>query len=266
MKKQKKSDCLIVIPARFKSTRLPGKPLRKIGSETMIKRVYRICTMTGLDTIVATDNNKIAQECINNSMEFVMTSPDCLTGTDRVADAASIKTKQYAGYINVQGDEPFVNPDDILKIAEEMTPRAFNRKTDEVFCGMCRITEKEQYYSPHVPKIVFNQDKPGHSGLLRYISRAPIPAVKEGYDWPEGNAWKQVCIYGFKWWHLKEFTKQKEKTTLEFVEDIEILRFLEMGINVRMIMIEGSPMSVDTEEDLQKANDLVMKLNPNLWN
>jgi len=259
------SDCLIVIPARYKSARLPGKPLRKIGPETMIKRVYRICTMTGLDTIVATDNNKIAQECINNSMEFVMTSPDCLTGTDRVADAASIKTKEYAGYINVQGDEPFVNPDDILKIAEEMTPRAFDRKTDEVFCGMCRITEVEQYYSPHVPKIVFNQDKP-NSGLLRYASRAPIPAMKKGYHWPEGNAWKQVCIYGFKWWHLKEFTKQKEKTTLEFVEDIEILRFLEMGITVRMIMIEGSPMSVDTEEDLQKANDLVMKLNPNLWN
>ena len=258
------SDCLIVIPARFKSMRLPGKPLRKIGPETMIKRVYRICNMTGLDTIVATDDHKIAQECINNSMEFVMTSPDCLTGTDRVAEAASIKTK-YNGYINVQGDEPFVNPDDILKIAEEMTPRAFDRKTDEVFCGMCRITEKEQYYSPHVPKIVFDQDRPTGSGLLRYISRAPIPAVKEGYDWPEGNVWKQVCIYGFKWWHLESFAKHKEKTTLEFVEDIEILRFLEMGVAVRMIMIEGSPMSVDTEEDLKKANDLARKLNPNFW-
>ena len=259
------SECLIVIPARFKSTRLPGKPLRKIGPETMIKRVYRICTMTGLDTIVATDDHKIAQECINEGMEFIMTSEHCLTGTDRVADAASIKTKQYAGYINVQGDEPFVNPDDILKIAEEMTPRAFDRKTDEVFCGMCPITEKEQYYSPHVPKIVFNEDQSDHSGLLRYISRAPIPAVKEGFDWPEGDAWKQVCIYGFKWWHLKEFATQMKKTTLEFIEDIEILRFLEMGIAVRMIMIEGSPMSVDTEEDLQKANDLAMKLNPNLW-
>ena len=258
------SECLIVIPARFKSTRLPGKPLRKICSETMIRRVYRLCTMTGLDTVVATDNNKIAQECINNDMEFVMTSKDCLTGTDRVAETAS-KKLNYTGYINVQGDEPFVNPDDILKIAEEMTPRAFDRKTDEVFCGMCRITEKEQYYSPHVPKIVFNQDKPDHSGLLRYISRAPIPAVKEGYDWPKENAWKQVCIYGFKGWHLKQFAQQKEKTTLEFVEYIEILRFLEMGVAVRMIMIEGSPMSVDTEEDLKKADDLAIKLNPNFW-
>ena len=259
------SDCLIVIPARYRSARLPGKPLRKIGGETMIKRVYDKCVVTGLDTVVATDDFRISKECADNDMEFIITSEHCLTGTDRVADAASIKTKQYAGYINVQGDEPFVNPDDILKIAEEMTPRAFDRKTDEVFCGMCRITEKEQYYSPHVPKIVFNQDKPDHSGLLRYISRAPIPAMKEGYDWPEGNAWKQVCIYGFKWWHLKEFMTQMKKTTLEFIEDIEILRFLEMGVTVRMIMIEGSPMSVDTEEDLQKANDLAMKLNPNLW-
>ena len=259
------SDCLIVIPARFKSARLPGKPLRKIGGETMIKKVYDKCVVTGLDTVVATDDTKIARECADNDMEFIMTSEHCLTGTDRVADAASIKTKQYAGYINVQGDEPFVNPNDILKIAEEMTPRAFDRKTDEVFCGMCPITEQEQYYSPHVPKIIFNEDQPDHSGLLRYISRAPIPAMKEGYDWPKENAWKQVCIYGFKWWHLKEFAEQKEKTTLEFVEDIEILRFLEMGIAVRMIMIEGSPMAVDTEEDLQKANDLAMELNPNLW-
>ena len=259
------SECLIVIPARFKSTRLPGKPLRKICGETMIKRVYDKCVVTGLDTVVATDDTKIARECTDNNMEFIMTSEHCLTGTDRVADAASIKTKQYAGYINVQGDEPFINPNDILKIAEEMTPRAFNRKTDEVFCGMCRITEKEQYYSPHVTKIVFNQDKPDHSGLLRYISRAPIPAVKEGYEWPEGDVWKQVCIYGFKWWHLKEFTKKKVKAPLEFVEDIEILRFLELGVDVRMIMIEGSPMAVDTEEDLQKANDLAMELNPNLW-
>ena len=259
------SDCLIVIPARFKSTRLLGKPLRKICGETMIKRVYDKCVVTGLDTVVATDDNRIARECADNDIEVVMTSEHCLTGTDRVADAASIKTKQYAGYINVQGDEPFVNPDDILKIAEEMTPRAFDRKTDEVFCGMCRITEKEQYYSPHVPKIVFNQDNPNRSGLLRYISRAPIPAVKEGYEWPEGDAWKQVCIYGFKWWHLKEFAKKKVKAPLEFVEDIEILRFLELDVAVRMIMIEGSPMAVDTEEDLKRANDLAMELNPNLW-
>ena len=259
------SDCLIVIPARYRSNRLPGKPLRKICGVTMIKRVYDKCIVTGLDTVVATDDKRIARECTDNDMEFIMTSEHCLTGTDRVADAASIKTKRYVGYINVQGDEPFVNPDDILKIAEEMTPRAFDRKTDEVFCGMCPITEKEQYYSPHVPKIIFNEDQPDHSGLLRYISRAPIPAVKEGYEWPEGNAWKQVSIYGFKWWHLKEFMTQMEKTTLEFIEDIEILRFLEMGVAVRMIMIEGSPMSVDTEEDLQKANDLAMKLNPNLW-
>ena len=258
------SDCLIVIPARFKSARLLGKPLRKICGETMIKRVYDKCVVTGLDTLVATDDTKIARECTDNDMEFIMTSPDCLTGTDRVAEVASIKT-EYNGYINVQGDEPFVNPNDILKIAKEMTPKVFDRNSDEVLCGMCRITEKEQYYSPHVPKIVFNQDNPDHSGLLRYISRAPIPAVKEGYEWPAGNAWKQICIYGFKWWHLERFAKQKKKTTLEFVEDIEILRFLEMGIAVRMIMIEGSPMAVDTEEDLQKANDLAMELNPNLW-
>ena len=258
------SEYLIVIPARFKSGRLPGKPLKRIDGETMIKRVHDRCTSTGLDTVIATDDFRIVKECTDNDMEFIMTSEHCLTGTDRVADAASINTKQYAGYINVQGDEPFVNPADILKIVKEMSPRSFDRNSDEVLCGMCRIKEKEQYYSPHVPKIVFSQDKPNHSGLLKYISRAPIPAVKEGYEWPEGDAWKQVCIYGFKWWHLERFVKQKEKTVLEYIEDIEILRFLEMGIPVRMIMIEGSPMAVDTEEDLKKANDLAIKMRKSL--
>ena len=254
------TDCLIIIPARYKSTRLPGKPLRKICGKTMLQRVHDRCVSTGLDTIVATDDFQIKKECILNNMEVIMTSPNCLTGTDRVAEVLTKKgIRTYAGYINVQGDEPFVNPDDILKIAKEI-PKSFNRSSDEVLCGMCRITEKEQYYSPHVPKIVFDQD----TSNLRYISRAPIPAVKKDYDWPEGNAWKQVCIYGFKPWHLEKFVEQKEKTTLEYVEDIEILRFLEMGITVRMIMIEGSPLAVDTEEDLKRANDLTMKLNPNL--
>jgi len=96
----------------------------------------------------------------------------------------------------------------------------------------------------------------GHSGLLRYISRAPIPGVKANMGWPKGNAWKQVCIYGFSSWHLHQFTEQKEKTTLEYIEDIEILRFLEIGIPVRMVMILGSPLAVDTENDLKRANDL----------
>ena len=258
-------DYIVVIPARYKSSRLKGKPLIDLNGLPMIVRTYRQClkVVPSKTIFVATDHDLIKKVCVKEGAQVIMTSPDCLTGTDRVAEVSEkIDAKTY---INVQGDEPFVNPDDILKIAEEMTPRAFDRKTDEVFCGMCRITEKEQYYSPHVPKIVFNQDKPNRSGLLRYISRAPIPAVKEGYEWPEGDAWKQVCIYGFKWWHLKEFAKQKKKTTLEFVEDIEILRFLEIGIAVRMIMIEGSPMSVDTEEDLQKADTLARKLNPNFW-
>ncbi len=251
------TDCLIIIPARYKSTRLPGKPLRKICGETMLKRVHDRCISTGLDTIVATDDSRIEKECIDNGIEVIMTSSNCLTGTDRVAEVLNDRRiRTYAGYINVQGDEPFVKPADILTIANVLS-ESYDRSSDEVLCGMCEITEKEQYYSPHVPKIIFDQD----NSNLRYISRAPIPAVKKDFNWPIGNAWKQVCIYGFKAWHLEKFAKQKEKTTLEFVEDIEILRFLEMGIAVRMIMIEGSLLAVDTEEDLKRANDLTMKLN-----
>ena len=247
-----KRTSLIVIPARFQSSRLPGKPLRQIWGETMIKRVHERCSETGLDTVVATDDERIANECVKKSMDYVMTSPDCLTGTDRVAEVAKAKP-DYKGYINVQGDEPFVTPSDILMISDLLC-NSYGKA--EVLCGMCRIEEPEQYYSQNVPKIAFNQDRVGHSGLLRYISRAPIPGVKANMGWPKGNAWKQVCIYGFSSWHLHQFTEQKEKTTLEYIEDIEILRFLEIGIPVRMVMIQGSPLAVDTENDLNRANDL----------
>ena len=138
----------------------------------------------------------------------------------------------------------------------------------EVLCGMCRIDNLDHYYSPHVPKVVFDEDRGNHSGKLRYISRAPIPAVKEGYSPPKDDMWKQVCIYGFQNIHLRKFTnsynKQSldnpDKTRLEFIEDIEILRFIEKGIPVRMMKLKGSAMSVDTEKDLEIANALWERL------
>ena len=255
-------NILVVIPARWKSRRLPGKPLKKIAGKPMLKRVYDRCEETNLDVMVATDDERIAEYCRSERIDFIMTSPDCLTGTDRVAEVSD--RLNYSGYINVQGDEPFVSPEDILAVEKEM--QIGDKR--EVLCGMCQIDNLDHYYSPHVPKVVFDEDRGNHSGKLRYISRAPIPAVKEGYSPPKDDMWKQVCIYGFQNIHLRKFTnsynKQSldnpDKTRLEFIEDIEILRFIEKGIPVRMMKLKGSAMSVDTEKDLEIANALWERL------
>jgi len=248
-----KTETLIVIPAREKSSRLPGKPLKKIAGKAMIKRVYDRCVETGLHTVVATDSDAIKEYCEKNNVSYVMTSSDCLTGTDRVAEVAELNP-EYSGYINVQGDEPFVQVKDILAIEKEL--RVGDRR--EAVCGMCRIIDSMQYYSPHTCKVIFDSDRKD-SGLMRYVSRSPIPAVKPGCDPPE-VAWKQVSIFGFRKHHLELFRgpalRRKEKTLIEWYEDIEVLRFLELNVPVRMMKLEGSLMAVDTEKDLREANEL----------
>ena len=279
-------NSLIVIPARFKSTRLPGKPLRMIGDDTMLHRVYKRCSETQLDTVVATDDDRIISECKEKGMEWVKTSSEHKTGTDRVAEVAVNQLcGPYENYINVQGDEPFVLVEDILEINQWIMrygQPAYHSATstfpdqEEVVCGMCPIIDEEQYWSPNVPKIVLDHDHitQTHSGAaLRYISRAPIPGVKGGMPWPQDEALKQVCIYGFKRWHLvfySDYAKNwgvddpcEGKSTIEYYEDIEILRFFDMGINIRMVFLNGTPLAVDTEEDLIKANELHEK-NPHI--
>ena len=262
------TDCLIVIPARFKSTRLPGKPLRMIGDDTMLHRVYKRCLETNFDTVVATDDDRIISECKEKGMGWVKTSSEHKTGTDRVAEVAVNQLcGPYESYINVQGDEPFVFPEDIMKIRDAIMRKDVD--TEEPVCGMCPLIDEEQYWSPNVPKVVIDYEINGFSrntGKLRYISRSPIPGVKGGMPWPKDEAWKQVCIYGFKRWHLifySDYSKAHQsshpqyegKSPIEYSEDIEILRFIDIGINVRMASIEGTPLAVDTEEDLIKANE-----------
>lgn len=271
------TDCLIVIPARFKSTRLPGKPLRMIGDDTMLHRVYKRCLDTYVDTVVATDDDRIISECKEKGMEWVKTSSEHKTGTDRVAEVAVNQLcGPYESYINVQGDEPFVLAEDIMKIRAAIMRK--NIDTEEVICGMCPLIDEEQYWSPNVPKVVIDYDLEAvtrKTGKLRYISRSPIPGVKGDLPWPKDEAWKQVCIYGFKRWHLifySDYAKgcpadhpYEGKSPIEYTEDIEILRFFDIGINIRMVVIDGTPLAVDTEEDLIKANEFNEKHPEHLW-
>lgn len=231
---------LILIPARYASTRYPGKPLVDIAGKSLLQRVWERCIpVLGEQSVyVATDDQRIVDHCKAYGMQWVMTPDTCLTGTDRLAAAAEKLPADL--YINVQGDEPMIHPDDIKKVIEkaEETP-------GEVLNAYCSIESEQDYNSRTVPKVVFRPD-----GRLLYMSRAPIPGTKDA-QFVSAN--KQVCIYAFPPQALKDYSSKEQKTPLENLEDIEILRFLELGYEVRMVPVSGSSIAVDTPEDVERV-------------
>ena len=231
---------LVVIPARFKSKRLPGKPLAIIGGLPMIVRTYNQCSkvVNKNKIIIATDSYKIKKVCDEYKIKSIITSNKCLTGTDRVAEVA--KKIKCNFYINVQGDEPFFNPNDLKRLIKEA-----EKKPKEVINGYTEIKNKKLFFSSSIPKVVFDK-----KGYLLYMSRGSIPSNK---TLKFKKAWRQVCAYSFPRKALFDFTKTKNKTPIESFEDIEILRFLEQGYKVKMIKMSNKSLAVDNNEDLKKA-------------
>ena len=231
---------IIVIPARYKSKRLPGKPLANIGGLPMIVRTYKQCSkvVSKSKILVATDSTKIKKVCDDYNIKSIITSKKCLTGTDRVAEVA--KNIKCNFYINVQGDEPFFNPNDLKILIKEA-----EKKPNEVINGYSEIKDKKLFFSSSIPKVVFDK-----KGYLLYMSRGPIPSNK-GLNFKK--AWRQVCAYSFPRKALFDFTKTKNKTPIESLEDIEILRFLENGYKVKMIKMSNKSLAVDNNKDLEKA-------------
>lgn len=231
---------ILVIPARFESTRFPGKPLTDILGKSMIQRVYEQCIQSfpKEDIYVATEDERIKKHCEEHGIQCLMTSNNCLTGTDRIAEVAEIIDVDY--YINVQGDEPLFNPEDIKYLINKIPEHK-----GEIINGYCPIDNESDYRSVSTPKVVFRPD-----GRLLYMSRSPIPGNKSNKF---SLSYRQICAYAFPKKALKEFSKSKGKTLLENEEDIEILRFLELGYEVRMIEMSNVSIPVDHQEDLKKV-------------
>lgn len=232
---------LVVIPARLKSTRLPNKPLIKIKGKEILLRTYERCLQAVNDPkkiIVATDHQSIVAFCQEKNINVIMTSEQCLTGTDRVCEVA--KKINADTYINVQGDEPIIDPEDLKKVIEivEKDPK-------KVYNCYAEIKTKHNYFSPNIPKVIFHPT----TKELMYMSRAAIPANK---SFTFEKAWKQVCIYAFPKDSLVAFSATN-KTPLEAIEDIEVLRFLELGYTVQMISLSGNGIAVDVPEDIKKV-------------
>jgi len=236
-------NAVIIIPARWKSSRFPGKPLHMIEGKSLIKRVWEKCCIAvgAANVYVATDHRKIGSHCNKNNMQVIMTSEDCLTGTDRVAEAYKKLDKEYDIVINVQGDEPLVDPKDILEVA-----KGCNSNFGNICCGYCKSTDDPLY--KNTVKVVFDENR-----FLLYASRAPIPMNKNGES---KEVYKQVCIYAFIPFDLERF-QRKTKGKLEEIEDIELLRILEKGDLIQMVEVGEGSIAVDSKEDADKVSNLI---------
>ena len=248
--KKKKLNYIVVIPARYKSSRLQGKPLINLNGVPMIVRTYRQCLKAVPSNLIyiATDHDLIRKVCLKEGAQVIMTSSNCFTGTDRVAEVS--KKIQAKTYINVQGDEPIFNPKDIKKLLKSV-----KKYPKDIITGYCEIDNESSHKDPNVPKVVIRQD-----GRLLYASRAPIPSNKSN-KFEKG--WRQVLAYAFPKEALKKILSIKKKTELEKIEDIEILRFLELGIEVRIIKMSKMSLAVDTPEDIILVKKMISKLEIN---
>ena len=237
----------IIIPARYGSSRYKGKPLVKLLGREMILRVADIClkVVKKQKLYIATDDNRIAKKVSENGFNFIMTSKRCLTGTDRVAEAS--KKIRSDIYINVQGDEPTIRPIDIKKIIESKI-----KFPNHVICGYDKIHKYENPLNLNLPKIVVNEKND-----LVYMSRSVIPGSKKKLK--KKHYLKQVCIYAFNKNELKKFHSRNQKGKLEKIEDIEILRFFEYDIKIKMVKLNSSSVAVDEKSDVKKAEKIMKK-------
>jgi len=212
----------------------------------LIEHVWKRCcqAVDATDVIVATDDDRIATVARDFGAIVQMTSSDCLTGTDRVAEVAGHHAADW--YLNVQGDEPFVDPAAIRAVKDATRNAGVNVAAIN---AMCSISEEREFRSETVPKPVTDT-----SGRLMYMSRAAIPTDK---DLTFHRAFRQVGLYAFTTSALDLYKPGSSKSPLEEIEDIEILRLLEAGLHVQMVEVPASGIAVDTPHDLERAHDLL---------
>lgn len=247
-------SAIVIIPARFSSTRFPGKPLAVVGGKPVIQRVYENSKMSRLasEVVVATDNARILDAVTGFGGLAVMTSMHHLSGTDRIAEVAQMSA--YEGYdiiINVQGDEPLIRPemiDDAIDLLGD--PEA------DISTLAKRITRPEDVFDPNVVKVVFDR-----RGFALYFSRAPIPFHREswrrtvagGYEAAgEIEAFKHVGIYGYRRHALLRMSSLPE-SAIEAIEKLEQLRALEDGMKIKVKETVFETIGVDTPEDMEKV-------------
>lgn len=234
------NNTCIIIPARYESHRLPGKPLVMLKGIPMVIRTALTCieTIGKENTYVATNDSRIEDKCIEYEVNCIRTTSNCLTGTDRVAEAYLRLGKGYETIVNVQGDEPLVLKDNIVKIIEA------HKAKGGIVTGAAKIETEEDFRSYNIVKFAISNE------TLIYASRAGIPSNKIGEFYEH---FCHVPIYAFDEKQLLLFSSRKTKSYLEQIEDVEILRSLELGSKVNISYIDRYYPAVDVKEDIKKV-------------
>jgi 3-deoxy-manno-octulosonate cytidylyltransferase (CMP-KDO synthetase) len=235
-----------IIPARFASTRFPGKPLIDIGGETMIRRVYEQAKKAAslFDVLVATDDQRIYEEVISFGGKVMMTASHHQNGTERCAELANnIKADAI---INIQGDEPFIHPEQIDTLASLFNGPDCQIATLVKVCDNSSLLEQ-----PSIIKATVNKDF-----KALYFSRSVIPYVRNSQSKP--TFYKHIGIYGYRADILQEIVKLKP-SPLEMAESLEQLRWLENGYNILTAITTHESISIDIPEDLERVTELIGK-------
>ena len=229
-----------IIPARYKSSRFPGKPLVDIFGKPMIQHVYERSVQSTLlsEVYVATDDERILSSCKERNISVIMTSNKHPTGTDRVAEVA--QTIEAEIYVNIQGDEPLISPNSVdtaIKGLMNLTPRTGTNLIK-------KIENMSDLIDTRVPKVVVNDNFDAV-----FLSRQAIPYPK-GHIAPD--YYKQICVYAFTKETLLRFKGMRQSRN-ELIEEIELLRFIDNGIPIRMIEVFEDTIAVDVPNDVVKV-------------
>ena len=237
-----------IIPSRYASTRFPGKPLAMIGSKTMIHRVYERASQAFDDVVVATDDQRIFDEVTNFGGKVVMTSEKHQSGTDRCAEAAKIYSAQtgktFAAVINIQGDEPFVDPDQLRQLGS-----LFNDSSVEIATLVKRAKTSDEVFSENTAKVIVNTNNEAV-----YFSRSPIPFYrgKEREQWVSSHVYyRHIGVYAYRSDILQKITLLPQ-SGLELAERLEQNRWIENAYKIKVCLTDFEGLAVDTPEDLEK--------------
>lgn len=241
-----------IIPARFNSSRFPGKPLVDIGGKTMIQRVYEQASKVLADVYVATDDERIYNAVISFGGKAIMTSDQHKSGTDRCYEAFSKLEEWFDVVLNIQGDEPFIQPEQIIELQ-----KCFDNPETQIATLAKRITGKEGLEglsNPNTPKLVVNTQ---HEAM--YFSRSIIPFKRgsETQDWISQHPYlKHIGIYAYRADILHDLTSLSQ-SPLELAESLEQLRWLENGYRIKVGYTDVETFGIDSPEDLEKVKGLL---------
>ena len=240
---------IAIIPARYASTRFPGKPLAMLGGKTVIQRVYEQATAILDEAYVATDDERIYQAVESFGGKAIITRADHKSGTDRLEEAATKIGTNADVIINIQGDEPFIQTSQI-----ETLMHLFDDPTTQIGTLGKPFESIEAVNNPNSPKIVCDR-----RGFALYFSRSTIPYVRgaEPTTWLEHFPYlKHLGVYAYRREVLHEVT-QLPQSSLEEAESLEQLRWLENGYRIRVGLTDVETVGIDTPEDLQRAEDFL---------